>query len=152
MPIELRFRIYWYLLPGKEVPANAGEEDQAATRDGMMASGGFGSKHQAYMSICRVNRQIHDEATGLLYGSSAFTIRLDEKGLRMCNSNSTTLSVTLPGVRPNHALQDYQMRKDSSVLKFVLPCRELMSFRADAARAAKQETSHDGKTSSYQRK
>lgn len=111
MPIELRIRIYGYLLPGKEVPANAEEEYQAAARDSTLGSGAFGFKHRAQMAICRVNRQIHDEAAGLLYGSSAFTISLDEKGLRMCNSTPTTLSVTLPGVRANHALQDYQMRK-----------------------------------------
>jgi hypothetical protein len=73
VPIEMRLRIYQHLLPDRPVPARY--EKSSLTSDG----GGV------YTAILCVNRQIHDEAAGLLYRTRVFSIELLEDWLTMCN-------------------------------------------------------------------
>ncbi len=102
MPIELRLRIYGYLLPHK--PVQAKPPFLNAEKAGSIST---------CMSILRVNRQIHEEATGLLYGSGSFTIHLSTEGITMCNSLTPQASPFPPqrhnvATEGNLALQDYQ--------------------------------------------
>ena len=75
IPIEMRLRIYRFLLPDRPIPARCGYS--SLTSDG----GGV------YTAILCVNHQTHDEAAGLLYSTRAFTIELSGDGLSMCNSS-----------------------------------------------------------------
>lgn len=92
IPIEMRLRIYGYLLPDRPIPARYGNSRCLTSGGGLV-----------YTALLRVNHQIHDEAVHLLYAASAFTIELGTNGLVMCNSFKKS-----PG--GNHALQDYQMQ------------------------------------------
>ncbi|PMD36890.1 hypothetical protein L207DRAFT_586577 [Hyaloscypha variabilis F] len=125
IPMEMRLRIYGLLLPDARIPARL--------------TGAFplrASGERCYMEVLRVNRQIHDEATGLLYGTGIFNIEISANGLAMCNradpSGQTAnyynpgnlynprnpgLNLTFPatghannGPHGGHALQDYQMQ------------------------------------------
>jgi hypothetical protein len=92
IPIEMRLRIYGYLLPDKPIPARYGNSRCLTSGGGLV-----------YTALLRVNHQIHDEAVHLLYAPRSFTIELGTDGLVMCNSSKKS-----PG--GNHALQDYQMQ------------------------------------------
>ncbi|KAE9378820.1 hypothetical protein N431DRAFT_460146 [Stipitochalara longipes BDJ] len=74
IPIEMRLRIYGLLLPDVRIPARR--------------IGGFSlraSGERSCLEILRVNRQIHDEATSLLYGTGIFNIEISANGLTMCS-------------------------------------------------------------------
>jgi len=114
IPLELRARVYAYLLPEKTC-----QEPRTllqARAEG--ASSQYQPSKQVFMDICRVNRQIHTEVTTLLYGSSMFTIWLTASGLHMgmATPNSAQSSVrnpvyvTYPSRQGSHALNDYQMK------------------------------------------
>jgi hypothetical protein len=62
--IEMRLRIYQLLLPDRPIPARY--EKSSLISDG----GGV------YTAILYINRQIYDEAAGLLYRTRAFSIEL----------------------------------------------------------------------------
>ncbi|CZR65318.1 uncharacterized protein PAC_15218 [Phialocephala subalpina] len=95
IPIEMRLRIYQFLLPDKSIPARCGNSSLASDGGGV------------YTTILRVNHQIHDEAAGLLYSTRAFTIELSRDGLSMCNSkNFAQYRFSCYG---NHALQAYPL-------------------------------------------
>lgn len=92
IPIEIRLRIYEYLLPGRDIPA---KHD--------WASFGRGDGDKLFGSILRVNRQIHDEAVDVLYGSRLFHVEVDGDSLSMCN--------IVPDRQTKQGrLQDYQMQ------------------------------------------
>jgi hypothetical protein len=74
IPVEIRCRIYRLLLPDKDVPA------QFCTSTSLTTHGGL-----VYTAILRVNRQIHEEATGLLYSTNVFEVSVSEDSLSMCN-------------------------------------------------------------------
>ncbi|CZR68680.1 uncharacterized protein PAC_18579 [Phialocephala subalpina] len=98
IPIELRVRIYGYLLPDRDIPAQYHSYELRSDAD----------RSSICMGLLRVNRQIHDEAVGLLYGCRTFTIQLmSAAGLGMCNFRQH-----IPNQHPggNHVLQDYQMQ------------------------------------------
>ncbi|KUJ07898.1 uncharacterized protein LY89DRAFT_691564 [Mollisia scopiformis] len=98
IPLELRNRIYDLLLPNKTIPSSYGHTNRRTDNE------------KTHMSILRVNQQIHDETSRLLYSSNTFTIQVSEHGLRMCNSASEQ-QLPLPHYgNHGHALQDYQMQ------------------------------------------
>jgi hypothetical protein len=106
LPSEIRYRVYQYLMPAKLIPVSG---------RGVMSMSLAG---KSYMAILRTNRQIHDEATQLLYGSTNFTIRVSLNHTTMCGQSAYWSPVLtsappaasiLPRAR-NHALQDYQMQ------------------------------------------
>jgi hypothetical protein len=116
IPTEMRLRVYRFLLPDGPIPARYGNH-RSLTADG----------EGVYTAILRVNHQIHDEAAGLLYGTSVFAIELSGNQLTMCNSTNTfdrygfsnhanhelqNYQFVRNGVsgHGNHALQDYQMQ------------------------------------------
>ena len=95
---EVRLRIYQFLLPDRRIPA------RYVNSNSLLTDGGG-----VYTAILRVNRQIHDEATDLLYSSRIFTVELSGNGVSMCNSAHTFAQYRFPlGGKP--ALQDYQMQ------------------------------------------
>jgi hypothetical protein len=98
IPTEMRLRIYRFLLPDRTIPARYGSS-RIFTTDG----------DGVYTAILRVNHQIHDEAAGLLYGTSVFTIELSGNRLVMCNSANTFIQYGFSD-RPSHQLQGYQMQ------------------------------------------
>jgi hypothetical protein len=108
IPTEMRLRVYRFLLPDRPIPALYGNSRNLTT-DG----------DRVYTAILRVNHQIHDEAVGLLYSTSAFTIELSGNRLVMCNSANTFIRYGF-SERANHQygfsnprnsqLQDYQMQ------------------------------------------
>lgn len=98
IPTEMRLRVYRFLLPDRPIPARYGNSRNLTT-DG----------ERVYMAILRVNHQIHDEAAGLLYGTSVFTIELSGNRLGMCNSANTFVRYGFLD-HTNHPLQDYQMQ------------------------------------------
>lgn len=101
IPIELRVRIYGYVLPDLDIPANWQYHSDELRSDNNRTS--------ICMGLLRVNRQIHDEAIGLLYGCRTFTIQLSGSGLSMCNSLQRQ-SQQNPNPPGSHSLQDYQMQ------------------------------------------
>ncbi len=93
IPLEMRLRIYRFLLPDKPIPARYRNSRCLTSDDGLV-----------YAALLRANHQIHDEAVRLLYAVRTFTIELAADGLVMCNSPKKF------GHNGNHALQDYQMQ------------------------------------------
>jgi hypothetical protein len=93
IPIEMRLRIYGFLLPDQHIPARY-RNPRCLTSDGA----------QMCTALLRVNHQIHDEAVRLLYAVRTFTVELAADGLVMC------MSPRKSAPRGNHALQDYQMQ------------------------------------------
>ena len=93
IPIEMRLRIYGFLLPDKPIPARFRNFRCLTSYDGLV-----------YTAILRVNHQIHDEAARLLYAVSTFTIELAADGMFMCNLPKKVAH------NGGHALQDYQMQ------------------------------------------
>ncbi|MCJ1251905.1 hypothetical protein MMC30_009143 [Trapelia coarctata] len=91
----MRLRVYQFLLPDKSIPARFGSSKNLRT-DG----------ERAHITILRVNRQIHDEATALLYSTRVFAIGLSGTNLSMCNKFFHTRSPE----NGNHTLLDYQMQ------------------------------------------
>lgn len=73
IPLEIRFQIYGYFFLEGPVPARFG----------------FDNICPRYIpqrtAILRTNRQIHEEATRQLYGSTNFTVEVYISGLMMCN-------------------------------------------------------------------
>lgn len=119
IPMEMRLRIYRLLLPDVLIPAR---------RYGTSLR--VNGEHTR-MEILRVNRQIHDEATSLLYGTGSFNIEVSANGLNMCNKFDQgrpavnqcniwqsyhqgapvpNMNFSGPPNNGNHALQDYQMQ------------------------------------------
>ncbi len=93
IPIEMRLRIYGFLLPDKPIPARYRNSRCLTSYDG-----------RVYTALLRTNHQIHDEAVRLLYAARTFTIELAADGLIMCNSPKNFAH------SGNNALQDYQMQ------------------------------------------
>jgi hypothetical protein len=75
IPMEMRLRIYRLLLPDRPIPAR---RHGSALREACNGT---------YLEILRVNHQIHDEATGLLYGTGSFNIEISANGLNMCSKS-----------------------------------------------------------------
>ncbi|KAH6721684.1 hypothetical protein BKA61DRAFT_162049 [Leptodontidium sp. MPI-SDFR-AT-0119] len=102
IPIELRQRIYGYLLPTKPIPARKSNS---------------GPVPLVWLEILRANRQIHEEGIQLLYGTGPFVVEICKDGLSMCHSPAVRQTykppprfVGPPGGIGHHALQDYQMQ------------------------------------------
>ncbi|KAH7364006.1 hypothetical protein BKA65DRAFT_490190 [Rhexocercosporidium sp. MPI-PUGE-AT-0058] len=93
IPIEMRLRIYQFLLPDRDVPARYEKSSLASDGGGV------------HTSILCVNRQIHDEATGLLYRTRSFSIELIDDWLSMCNSSQNGSSSNNHHALDNHRLQ-----------------------------------------------
>lgn len=74
IPIEIRCRVYQYLLPDKAIPSRF-VTSRYLTTDG----------RQLYTAILRVNHQIHEEAANLLYCTRVFTIEVSGNTFSMCN-------------------------------------------------------------------
>ncbi|CZR52085.1 uncharacterized protein PAC_01962 [Phialocephala subalpina] len=98
VPIEMRLRIYQLLLPDRPIPARY--EKSSLTSDG----GGV------YTAILCVNRQIHDEAAGLLYRTRAFSIELLGDWMSMCNLSQNFTQNSSFGYK-HHALEDHQWQQ-----------------------------------------
>lgn len=77
LPVEIRCRIYRLLLPDTDIPARF-SGSTSLTTDG----------ERVYTAILRVNRQIHEEAARLLYGTNVFVVEVSEGMLSMCNKSS----------------------------------------------------------------
>ncbi|KAH6667799.1 hypothetical protein B0J14DRAFT_172586 [Halenospora varia] len=95
LPIEMRLRIYQFLLPDKPIPARYGKFSLASDGGGV------------YTAILCVNRQIHDEAAGLLYSTRAFFIELHGDWLSMCNLSKNFAQNSSPAYG-HHALEGDQ--------------------------------------------
>lgn len=102
IPIELRQRIYGYLLPTKPIPARKSNNHPIP---------------QTWLEILRVNREIHEEAIQILYGTGSFVVEICKDGLSMCYSPAVRQiykpppgCIGPPAGAGNHALQDYQMQ------------------------------------------
>ena len=101
IPIELRQRIFGYLLPIKPIPARKPN-----------------SSPPVWLDILRANRQIHEECIQLLYGTGSFVIEICKDGLSMCYAPAAPqiyrppprIPTGPPTALQNHALQDYQMQ------------------------------------------
>ena len=93
IPIEMRLRIYGFLLPNHPIPARY-RNSRYLTSD----------NEPVYTALLRINHQIHDEAVRLLYAVRTFTIELAADGFFMCNSPKMSAH------NSSHALQDYQMQ------------------------------------------
>ncbi|PVH75860.1 hypothetical protein DL98DRAFT_518339 [Cadophora sp. DSE1049] len=102
IPIELRQRIFGYLLPIKPIPARKPER----------------STPPVWLEILRTSRQIHEEGIQLFYGTGSFVIEICKDGLSMCYAPAAPQiyrppprdPTGPPAALPNHALQDYQMQ------------------------------------------
>ncbi|KAH7407110.1 hypothetical protein BKA64DRAFT_407235 [Cadophora sp. MPI-SDFR-AT-0126] len=100
IPIELRQRIFNYLLPTKPIPARKPK----------------GSPPPVWLEILSTSRQIHEECIQLLYGTGSFVIEICKDGLSMCYAPAAPQlyrpppRAGLPTNIHNHALQDYQMQ------------------------------------------
>jgi hypothetical protein len=78
IPAEIRCRIYQLLLPNTNIPA------RFCTSRSLTSHRGY-----VYAEILRVNRQIHEEATQLLYSTNLFSISASDCMLSMCNRPNT---------------------------------------------------------------
>ena len=76
IPIEMRLRIYQFLLLDKSISARCGNSS-------LISDGGG-----VYTVILYINHQIYDEAAGLFYNIKAFTIELFKDSLRIYNSKN----------------------------------------------------------------
>jgi hypothetical protein len=74
IPVEIRYHVYRLLLPDTDIPA------QFCTPRSLTTHGGL-----VYTAILGVNRQIHEEATCLLYATNVFAVSVSEGTLSMCN-------------------------------------------------------------------
>ena len=72
IPVEIRCRIYQFLLPNGVIPA------------GLIPSANI-SNERFHAAILRVNHQIHEEAASLLYRTRTFTVEVSANTLIMCN-------------------------------------------------------------------
>jgi hypothetical protein len=72
LPVELRCRIYSFLLSDTDIPA-------LFCRCPV-------HRRDVYTAILRVNHEIHEEATRLLYCTSVFTIKVSDGLLSICNT------------------------------------------------------------------
>lgn len=98
IPMELRFRVYRFLLPDRPIPARYRCSCELTTdNDGV------------YTAILRVNHQIHDEAAYLLYSTRVFTIELFQNRLSMCNS-ANKFDQDWVSAQGSRLPQYYQMR------------------------------------------
>ncbi|TVY84972.1 Transcriptional activator somA [Lachnellula suecica] len=101
IPIEMRLRIWGYLLPDAEVPA----------KRGFTYGGGNGENtFRFHPSILRVSRQISEEGLSVLYGTRVFNVDFDGHRLSMCNMPAHASFPQQLQHQDNHALQDYQMQ------------------------------------------
>jgi hypothetical protein len=98
IPIEMRLRIFGYLLPDGPVPAQFRGSRCLTSNDEPVCT-----------ALLRVNHQIHDETARLLYSVNSFTIELVGDSLAMCNSSKRQIPFP-PGPPGNHARQDYSMQ------------------------------------------
>jgi hypothetical protein len=71
LPIEIRMHIFSYLLPDRPV---------SAWLDRSLKSDGF----KCTASVLLVNRQIHEEASKVLYRTQPFTVSIQRNTLNMC--------------------------------------------------------------------
>jgi hypothetical protein len=74
IPIELRCRVYRFLLPDRAIPARFVSSVYLTTNWG-----------RVYMAILRVNHQIYEEAADFLYRTRVFSVEVSENTLTMCN-------------------------------------------------------------------
>lgn len=93
IPIEMRLRIYQFLLPDRSIPARYQKSSLVSDYGGV------------YTPILCVNRRIHDEAAGFLYSTRAFSIELYGDWLSMCN-----LSQNFASGNYQHKLEDHQLQ------------------------------------------
>jgi hypothetical protein len=104
IPIEMRLRIFGYLLPDGPVPAQY-RGSRCLTSNG----------EPVCAALLRVNHQIHDETARLLYSVKPFTVELVGDSLAMCNSPKRQIPFP-PGPPPgppsfaNNAHRDYSMQ------------------------------------------
>jgi hypothetical protein len=82
LPVELRCRIYGYLLPDTNIPARFCKCPV--------------HRRDVYTAILRVNQQINEEATRLLYRTGVFTIEASEGLLGMCNTSMQNVCYSYP--------------------------------------------------------
>lgn len=96
IPIEIRCRIYRFLLPDGAIPARFKNSRHLTTDWG-----------QVYTAILCVNHQIHEEAANLLYCARVFTIEVSENTLSMCNLPNKCVEYVRHGSpQCGYALQD----------------------------------------------
>jgi hypothetical protein len=74
IPIEIRCRVYQYLLPDKAIPS------RFVTFRCLTTDGG-----QVNTAILRVNHQVHEEAAHLLYCTRVFAIEVSNNNLSICD-------------------------------------------------------------------
>ncbi|KAH7357292.1 hypothetical protein BKA65DRAFT_224957 [Rhexocercosporidium sp. MPI-PUGE-AT-0058] len=144
IPIELRQRIYGYLLPAKPIQARKSER---------------GSVHLVWLEILRANRQIHEEGIQLLYGTGSFVIEICKDGLSMCHSPAVRQTYKPPprflgppsGIG-NHALQDYQLQlmllEQQNKKRLMLGRQQLEANGESSQQVRKQPSSVNGMMSS----
>jgi hypothetical protein len=103
IPTEIRLSIYHYLLPNREIYATGSWYHPYKDGEGFFSE-------RFFWNILFVNRQIHDEAIGVLYGTRLFNIEFNGLNLRMCNMPSEAPQQYRLPVSNNHAAQDCQMQ------------------------------------------
>jgi hypothetical protein len=86
IPIEIRCRVYQYLLPDRVIPARCMTPPRVMTSNYLRTD----------MAILRVNHQIYEEATNLLYCTRLFTIEVSDNALSMCNLANEYVSCSSP--------------------------------------------------------
>jgi hypothetical protein len=111
IPIEIRCRIYRYLLPDTDIPARFCTSRSLTTR-----------REQVYTAILGVNRQIHEEATRLLYSTNVFAVEVSESMLSMCNLSN------------NYVRYDPFLRDQVQLTLFTTVRRAVSRARAESSR------------------
>ena len=74
IPVEIRCRVYRFLLPDRAIPARFRSSEYLRT-----------DRRKVHTAILCVNHQIHEEATEFLYRTRTFNIEVSENTLIMCN-------------------------------------------------------------------
>jgi hypothetical protein len=101
IPVELRCRIYEYLLPDTSIPAIAHQNGSL-----LYLRKGQSPVKTAFL---RTNRQIHDEAVDMFYGKKTFCVAVGKSNVSMCHTLASAPCTFEPSPG-SHCLQDYQMQ------------------------------------------
>jgi hypothetical protein len=127
IPMEMRLRIYQFLLPDRPIPAQYGKSSLASDGGGV------------YTAILCVNRQIHDEAAGLLYRTRAFSIELHGDWLSMCNLSKNFAQNRSPAY-DHHALEGYQLQRMLLGQQHLIMAKQEQSILGGASSSADTPT------------
>ena len=128
LPLELRREIFGRLCPDRSLRASDSVREQL-----------WEPPLRELASMCRLNRQLHDEVTSFLYGRRPFTVGITDGAISLCNGRWSMLNSDMEQFMPRshsvhwdgaqsmpgghalqsdggqfmpggHALQDYQMQ------------------------------------------